>query len=200
MAAGRTTLEPHRHLVPQDYSMKEKLTLVARRGAGPRKCAQTSFGRAATGRSSGPEDDSVRLVDYAPMVFRKLREHFGIDSRSYMRSIGPEQMLSNLFLGDLSSLSELSSEGKSGSFFYYTADTKYMVKTISKAEHKFLREILGRYYSHMVSNPASLLCRFYGSAHDSELESQQRCARRSEGLLRRHGQLFPDGSGNPPPL
>ena len=64
-------------------------------------------------------------------------------------------MLSNLLLGSLSSLSELGtasiacarprvcvtlshvmsigSEGKSGSFFYFTTDGKYMVKTISES-------------------------------------------------------------------
>ena len=36
----------------------------------------------------------------------------------------------SLILGEMSSMTELTSQGKSGSFFYYTADGKYMLKTI----------------------------------------------------------------------
>lgn len=64
---------------------------------------------------------SCRFIDYAPFVFQNLREHFGIRNEDYVHSIGPGNMLSNLMLGSLSSLSELGSEGKSGSFFYFTS-------------------------------------------------------------------------------
>lgn len=66
-------------------------------------------------------------------------------------------------LGSLTTLSELCSEGKSGSFFYYSADGKYMVKTISHTEHRFFRKILAKYYSHIVTNPDTLLVRFLGA-------------------------------------
>ncbi|CAE7585403.1 unnamed protein product [Symbiodinium necroappetens] len=52
----------------------------------------------------------------------RIRASFGIHSDDYLRSVGPEQLLGNMVLGNLSSLSELSSEGKSGAFFYYTSD------------------------------------------------------------------------------
>lgn len=66
-------------------------------------------------------------------------------------------------LGSLTTLSELCSEGKSGSFFYYSADGKYMVKTISHTEHRFFRKILPGYYSHIITNPDTMLVRFLGS-------------------------------------
>lgn len=43
-----------------------------------------------------------------------------IDSESYLGSIGPENLLTSILKGDLSTLSELTSSGKSGSFFYYS--------------------------------------------------------------------------------
>lgn len=49
-------------------------------------------------------------------------------------------------LGKLSSLSELSSSGKSGSFFYFTDDGEYMIKTVSKHEFTLLKSILKSYY------------------------------------------------------
>lgn len=36
-----------------------------------------------------------------------------------------------MVLGNLSSMSELCSEGKSGALFYYTADGRFLVKTVS---------------------------------------------------------------------
>ncbi len=48
----------------------------------------------------------------------------------------------NLILGNLSSLSELSTEGKSGAFFYYTSDGSFMIKTVSDKEFNKLRFML----------------------------------------------------------
>lgn len=59
-------------------------------------------------------------------------------------------------------LSELGSPGKSGSFFYFSRDYKYIIKTIHHAEHKFLRKILKDYYNHVQENPNTLLSQFYG--------------------------------------
>lgn len=59
-------------------------------------------------------------------------------------------------------LSELGSPGKSGSFFYFSRDYKYIIKTIHHAEHKFLRKILKDYYQHVINNPNTLLSQFYG--------------------------------------
>lgn len=59
-------------------------------------------------------------------------------------------------------LSELGSPGKSGSFFYFSRDYKYIIKTIHHAEHKLLRKILREYYNHTEQNPDTLLSQFYG--------------------------------------
>lgn len=36
---------------------------------------------------------AVRFIDYAPVVFRKLREVAGVSSAEYLRSVGPEQLV-----------------------------------------------------------------------------------------------------------
>ena len=72
-----------------------------------------------------------KFLDYAPYVFNEIRNLFGISKESYLRSIGPENLLSNLLKGNLNTLRELVSSGKSGSFFYYSADgKKYIYKYI----------------------------------------------------------------------
>lgn len=45
---------------------------------------------------------------------------YSIENDDYLSSIGPESLLSSILKGDLSTLSELTSTGKSGSFFYYS--------------------------------------------------------------------------------
>jgi len=58
-------------------------------------------------------------------VFRTLRKLFKVDPADYMLSICGND-----------ALRELSSPGKSGSFFYLTHDDRYMIKTMKKAEVK----------------------------------------------------------------
>ena len=59
------------------------------------------------------------------MLCRILRKLFNVDAADYMLSICGND-----------ALRELSSPGKSGSFFYLTNDDRYMIKTMKKAETK----------------------------------------------------------------
>jgi 1-phosphatidylinositol-4-phosphate 5-kinase len=59
-------------------------------------------------------------------------------------------------------LSELVSAGKSGSFFYYSQDYRFIIKTIHHSEHKFILEVLKEYYEHIKNNPHTLLSRIFG--------------------------------------
>lgn len=92
-----------------------------------------------------------KFKDYAPWVFRDLREHFLLDPADYLLSLTAKYILS-----------ELGSPGKSGSFFYFSRDYRFIIKTIHHSEHKFLRKILKDYHTHIKSNPHTLLSRFYG--------------------------------------
>ncbi|XP_054803956.1 phosphatidylinositol 4-phosphate 5-kinase 4-like [Prosopis cineraria] len=89
--------------------------------------------------------------DYCPIVFRTLRSLFKVDAAEYMLSI----------CGD-AALHELSSPGKSGSFFYLTNDDRYMIKTVKKTEVKVLLRMLPAYYNHFRSFEHTLLTKFYG--------------------------------------
>jgi 1-phosphatidylinositol-4-phosphate 5-kinase len=92
-----------------------------------------------------------KFKDYAPWVFRHLRAAFKLDPADYLMSLTSKYILS-----------ELGSPGKSGSFFYFSRDYKYIIKTIHHAEHKCLRKILRDYYKHVQDNPNTLLSQFYG--------------------------------------
>lgn len=93
-----------------------------------------------------------KFKDYAPAVFRELREdHFQLDPADYLLSLTAKYILS-----------ELGSPGKSGSFFYFSRDYRFIIKTIHYTEHNFLRRVLPQYHAHITNNPHTLLSRFYG--------------------------------------
>ena len=105
---------------------------------------------------------TYQFFDFSPRVFHQLRRLFGITSEEYLKSIGPENLIGSMVMGNIMSLKEQCSTGKSGSFFYYTSDSKYMLKTISHAEFVRLKTILKNYYDHMVKHPQTLITRFFG--------------------------------------
>ncbi|KOO25000.1 phosphatidylinositol-4-phosphate 5-kinase [Chrysochromulina tobinii] len=109
------------------------------------------------------KDTTVNFKDYAPLAFRRVRQLFGISDSVYMLSLGPEQILGELLLGTIGSLSELFSEGKSGSFFYFSNDGRYLIKTIPHRELRSLIHILPQYVVHVESQPHTLLPRFMGA-------------------------------------
>jgi 1-phosphatidylinositol-4-phosphate 5-kinase len=55
------------------------------------------------------------------------------------------------------------SQGKSGSFFFFSHDKKFIIKTLQKEEKKTMLKILDSYIDHIVTlNNKSLLVRIYG--------------------------------------
>lgn len=94
--------------------------------------------------------------DFEPEVFYEIRRMAGITRESYMQS----------FKG---STRERFSEGKSGSFLYYTGDQTYILKTCTPAEQKYLLYILPQYMAHLRRNPNSYLCRYVG-CHEVVME------------------------------
>ncbi|KAF9599889.1 hypothetical protein IFM89_001835 [Coptis chinensis] len=97
------------------------------------------------------QSGEFRWKDYCPMVFRHLRELFAIDPADYMLAICGND-----------ALRELSSPGKSGSFFYLTQDDRFMIKTVKKSEVKVLLRMLPSYYQHMSRYENSLVTKFFG--------------------------------------
>lgn len=131
---SRTNAKMDRELTDADFDAKHK------------------FSFDITGNELTPSAKyDFKFKDYAPWVFRHLRGTFKLDPADYLVSLTSKYILS-----------ELGSPGKSGSFFYFSRDYKYIIKTIHHAEHKFLRKILKDYYNHVQENPNTLLSQFYG--------------------------------------
>ncbi|KAG7382156.1 hypothetical protein PHYPSEUDO_005182 [Phytophthora pseudosyringae] len=92
-----------------------------------------------------------KFKDYSPDVFRQVRRRFGIDLADYMLTLS----------GDFNFI-EFMSNSKSGQFFFYSHDGRFMIKTQTKDESKFLRRMLPHYYKFVMENPDTLITRFYG--------------------------------------
>lgn len=134
VSVSRCQAKPQRPLVDEDFTSAHKLAFDI------------------TGNELTPSSKyDFKFKDYAPWVFRNLREDFHIDASDYLVSLTSKYILS-----------ELGSPGKSGSFFYFSQDYRFIIKTIHHAEHKFMRKILKDYFNHVKQNPHTLLCRFFG--------------------------------------
>ncbi|KAJ0766142.1 putative 1-phosphatidylinositol-4-phosphate 5-kinase [Helianthus annuus] len=97
------------------------------------------------------QSGEFRWKDYCPIVFRHLRELFQVDPADYMLAICGND-----------ALRELSSPGKSGSFFYLTQDDRFMIKTVKKSEVKVLIKMLPSYHQHVCRYENSLVTKFFG--------------------------------------
>ena len=71
---------------------------------------------------------TFKFKSYAPIAFAYIRRMFGINKYSFIDSICANH-----------SFIDFISNSKSGSFFFYSSDGKYMIKTMSNTESKFLR-------------------------------------------------------------
>jgi len=97
----------------------------------------------------------AKFIDYSPQVFAKIRELSGISEESYIASLDPAGFLTgenNMKVSD----------GKSGSFFCFSADKKFILKTIQPQEAYFLTQILPSLLDYFIRNQNSLIAKFYG--------------------------------------
>jgi 1-phosphatidylinositol-4-phosphate 5-kinase len=100
-------------LVPQDFMAEEKYEFSPKGSANtpPHKLSHT-----------------FKFKDYAPVAFAYLRRMFGVNEFDFLLSV----------CGNANFI-EFISNAKSGQFFFYSNDGKYMIKTMTNAESKFLR-------------------------------------------------------------
>ena len=92
------------------------------------------------------------LSQYKPKNFEMLRRMSGISNADFVKSICDADLVGGY----------TENSGKSGSLFWYSADGKYIMKSINPQERALLEHKCSAYLRYMGSHPHSLLCRFYG--------------------------------------
>eukprot|EP01083_Nonionella_stella_P017556 49124_1 len=98
------------------------------------------------------------FVDFAPIVFKYIRNHvLGISDKDYKASMIPTDKYAQRNVLDAKF-----GEGKSGAFFYFSHDSRYLVKTIKKFEVEVMLDTLKQYVQYIVDNPNTILSRVIG--------------------------------------
>jgi hypothetical protein len=103
------------------------------------------------------EGGKLAVIEHAPAIFSRLRNQAGLTPANILDTFKPvnnEGSINNFFQGS----------GKSESFFFFTQNQEFVLKTMKASEMKLLLEtdLLANYARHMRGHPDSLLSRFYG--------------------------------------
>ncbi|XP_064140987.1 phosphatidylinositol 5-phosphate 4-kinase type-2 alpha isoform X3 [Loxodonta africana] len=92
-----------------------------------------------------------KFKEYCPMVFRNLRERFGIDDQDFQNSLTRSAPLPN------------DSQARSGARFHTSYDKRYVIKTITSEDVAEMHNILKKYHQYIVEcHGITLLPQFLG--------------------------------------
>jgi 1-phosphatidylinositol-4-phosphate 5-kinase len=98
----------------------------------------------------------VDLIAHYNHKFKEIRNLDGISNKEILTSLSITSNRSAVFRAGQGS-------GKSGSFFFFSVDQKFIIKTLSKKEMKTLFKMLDNLVLHLKSTDnESLLARIYG--------------------------------------
>jgi len=100
-------------------------------------------------------NEDVCISDYAFSKFRELRELDQITHQQIKESLSTTVNKEKVFKAG-------ESEGKSGSFFFFSHDRKFIIKTMFQEELDIMIESLRQYHDYIEQNPSSLIARIYG--------------------------------------
>lgn len=96
------------------------------------------------------------ITEHFPKLFHDLRKDDNLDNLEMLISLDPIKNKINM-------LKIKESEGKSGSFFFFSYDKKFIIKTVKSHELEVvLSSFMKKYYMLIKQNPDSLLTRIYG--------------------------------------
>jgi len=85
-----------------------------------------------------------KVKEYCPIVFRNLRERFGIDDNDFVNSL-------------TKSPKPMENPGKSGAKFHISADKLYVIKTLTSEEVEEMHSLLKQYHPYIVERHGKTL-------------------------------------------
>jgi len=95
------------------------------------------------------------ITEYFADKFDELRKNDGITDDIMIKSFSP--------IKNKSAIDKMGeSKGRSGSFFFYSHDRKFIIKTITNEEKETMDKILLNYYNYMKSFNTTLITKIYG--------------------------------------
>lgn len=102
-------------------------------------------------------DKEIVCTEYAPDIFEYLRNEDGYLIDCLRRSLNPEieNNIKRIFKAG-------EGMGKSGSFFFFSHDDKFLIKTMTSSDFAAFSKLFQAYFKHIKQYPESLLARIYG--------------------------------------
>lgn len=100
-------------------------------------------------------NEDIHVIEYAPDVFAFLRQKDGFTNEVLRESLNPEKNKKMVFKAG-------ESQGKSGSFFFFSQDQKFIIKTMTDSDFNAFQRIQKCYFARVCSDENSLLARIYG--------------------------------------
>lgn len=95
------------------------------------------------------------MIEYSPDVFAFLRQRDGFSNEILMKSLDPEKNKQSVFKAG-------ESQGKSGSFFFFSQDQNFIIKTMTESDFQAFQRIQKAYFDRVNNDPNCLLGRIYG--------------------------------------
>ena len=100
--------------------------------------------------------EKIIIHKFKPKCFDIIRDKFGITENVLLESLNLDLNKSNIFkIGK--------GEGKSGSFFFYSYDEKFLIKTISAHELRTFLGFLNKYSQHITDKSESIITIIVGA-------------------------------------
>lgn len=95
------------------------------------------------------------IDEYEPNLFRKIMQLDGLSYEEMYRSLNARMNRSKVFKAG-------EGAGSSGSFFFFSKDNRFLVKTMTDFEKDIILANLDAFHHHFKSQPNSLIARIYG--------------------------------------
>ena len=96
------------------------------------------------------------LVEYSGLGFEELRKKEKVSNNELLSAFNIEQNLSGL------EERNINPGGRGNAFFYYTANSHFIVKTLTDKELKRFIKLLPKYFSRVLDSDNSLIARAFG--------------------------------------
>ena len=95
-----------------------------------------------------------KFNEYLPEIFSSIRNSAGLTNKILLDSLDPNLNKSSL-------LRVTEGEGKSGSFFFFTHDKRFIIKIIQLEDKRNIRKMIKNFAEHLKHNPKTLLLKIY---------------------------------------
>jgi hypothetical protein len=84
-------------------------------------------------------NEDIQITEWCPDVFAYLREKDGFTNQILHESLNPEVNKDMVFKAG-------ESQGKSGSFFFFSKDQKFIIKTMTDSDWNAFKRIMKSYF------------------------------------------------------